>query len=287
MRESDLIAGLDQQQLDNFVDYVLSEDLGSGDVTSRVSVPASARFSAVLAARQPIVVAGLQLAAAFFGKLDPEVAIEFLVQDGDNVAAGQPLMRIAGSAQLMLAAERSALNTLQHLTGIATVTRSYAEAIAGTDCVLLDTRKTIPGLRAIEKYAAKVGGARNHRMRLDDGILIKDNHIAAAGSIVEAVKAAKAANTGLEVQVEVDGIEQIEPALMAGADRLLCDNMSPAKLKEAVALVGGRVPIEASGGVRLDTVRKSAPSGVGFVSVGRISQSAPAADIGLDYALSP
>ena len=287
MRESDLITGLDQQQLDNFVDYVLSEDLGSGDVTSRVSVPASARFSAVLAARQPIVVAGLQLAAAFFGKLDPEVAIEFLVQDGDNVAAGQPLMRIAGSAQLMLAAERSALNTLQHLTGIATVTRSYAEAIAGTDCVLLDTRKTIPGLRAIEKYAAKVGGARNHRMRLDDGILIKDNHIAAAGSIVEAVKAAKAANTGLEVQVEVDGIEQIEPALMAGADRLLCDNMSPAKLKEAVALVGGRVPIEASGGVRLDTIREIASTGVDFVSVGRITQSAPAADIGLDYALSP
>ena len=287
MRESDLIAGLDQQQLDNFVDYVLSEDLGSGDVTSRVSVPASARFSAVLAARQPIVVAGLRLAAAFFGKLDPEVAIEFLVQDGDNVAAGQPLMRIAGSAQLMLAAERSALNTLQHLTGIATVTRSYAEAIAGTDCVLLDTRKTIPGLRAIEKYAAKVGGARNHRMRLDDGILIKDNHIAAAGSIVEAVKAAKAANTGLEVQVEVDGIEQIEPALMAGADRLLCDNMSPAKLKEAVALVGGRVPIEASGGVRLDTIREIASTGVDFVSVGRITQSAPAADIGLDYALSP
>lgn len=287
MRELDLIAGLDQQQLDNFVDYVLSEDLGSGDVTSRVSVPASARFSAVLAARQPIVVAGLQLAAAFFGKLDPEVAIEFLVQDGDNVAAGQPLMRIAGSAQLMLAAERSALNTLQHLTGIATVTRSYAEAIAGTDCVLLDTRKTIPGLRAIEKYAAKVGGARNHRMRLDDGILIKDNHIAAAGSIVEAVKAAKAANTGLEVQVEVDGIEQIEPALMAGADRLLCDNMSPAKLKEAVALVGGRVPIEASGGVRLDTIREIASTGVDFVSVGRITQSAPAADIGLDYALSP
>ena len=286
MRESDLIAGLDQQQLDNFVDYVLSEDLGSGDVTSRVSVPASARFSAVLAARQPIVVAGLQLAAAFFGKLDPEVAIEFLVQDGDNVAAGQPLMRIAGSAQLMLAAERSALNTLQHLTGIATVTRSYAEAIAGTDCVLLDTRKTIPGLRAIEKYAAKVGGARNHRMRLDDGILIKDNHIAAAGSIVEAVKAAKAANTGLEVQVEVDGIEQIEPALMAGADRLLCDNMSPAKLKGAVALVGGRVPIEASGGVRLDTIREIASTGVDFVSVGRITQSAPAADIGLDYALS-
>ncbi len=287
MRESDLIAGLDQQQLDNFVDYVLSEDLGSGDVTSRVSVPASARFSAVLAARQPIVVAGLQLAAPVFGKLGPRVANRFLVQDGDNVAAGQPLMRIAGSAQLMLAAERSALNTLQHLTGIATVTRSYAEAIAGTDCVLLDTRKTIPGLRAIEKYAAKVGGARNHRMRLDDGILIKDNHIAAAGSIVEAVKAAKAANTGLEVQVEVDGIEQIEPALMAGADRLLCDNMSPAKLKEAVALVGGRVPIEASGGVRLDTIREIASTGVDFVSVGRITQSAPAADIGLDYALSP
>lgn len=279
-------AGLNPQQLDNFVESVLSEDMGSGDVTTRVAIPSSARFSAILAARQPVVAAGLQLADAFFRKLDPDVVIELLVQDGDAVGVGQPLMRIEGSAQPMLAAERSALNTLQHLTGIATMTRTYAEAVAGTDCVLLDTRKTIPGLRTIEKYAARVGGARNHRMRLDDGILIKDNHIAAAGSIVEAVKAAKAANTGLEVQVEVDTLEQIEPALAAGADRLLCDNMSPALLKQAVALVGGRVPIEASGGVRLETIREIALTGVDFVSVGRITQSAPAADIGLDYALS-
>ncbi|GGD75200.1 nicotinate-nucleotide diphosphorylase (carboxylating) [Croceicoccus mobilis] len=281
--EAATAAGLDDGALSAFVEMVLGEDLGAGDATSNATIPPDMRFSAVLAARQPIVVAGLELAAAFFRRLDPAVEIEFVAKDGEAVDAGTPILRLAGLARPMLAAERSALNTLQHLSGIATVTREYADAIAGTGCILLDTRKTIPGLRVIEKYAARMGGAQNHRMRLDDGILIKDNHIAARGGVAATVAAAKAANTGLEVQVEVDTVDQIEPALKAGADRLLCDNMDLATLREAVRVVAGRVPIEASGGVRLNTIRDIALTGVTYVSVGRITQSSPAADIGLDY----
>jgi nicotinate-nucleotide pyrophosphorylase (carboxylating) len=195
-------------------------------------------------------------------------------------------MRLSGNARAMLAAERPALNTLQHLCGIATLTRDYVDAIAGTGSVLIDTRKTIPGLRVLDKYAARMGGARNHRMRLDDGVLIKDNHVAVCGGVAEAVRRAKAAKTGLQVQVEVDRIDQIESALEAGADRLLLDNMDPAMLREAVMIVAGRVPLEASGGVTLETIRFIAETGVDFISVGRITQSAPAVDIGLDYALS-
>jgi nicotinate-nucleotide pyrophosphorylase (carboxylating) len=192
-------------------------------------------------------------------------------------------MRLTGNARAMLAAERSALNTLQHMSGIATLTRRYVDAIADTGAILLDTRKTLPGLRVLDKYAARMGGAQNHRMRLDDGILIKDNHVAVCGGAAQAVRAAKAAGTGLEIQVEVDRLDQIEPALAAGADRLLLDNMAPATLREAVVLAGGRVPLEASGGVNLDTIRGIAQSGVDYISVGRITQSAPAVDIGLDY----
>lgn len=192
-------------------------------------------------------------------------------------------MRLRGNARAMLTAERSALNTLQHLSGIATLTRRYVDAIAGTGAVLLDTRKTIPGLRMLDKYAARMGGATNHRMRLDDGLLIKDNHVGVAGGVAEAVRRAKAANTGLQIQVEVDRLEQIQPALEAGAERLLLDNMKPAMLREAVALVAGQVPLEASGGVNLDTIRDIAETGVDFISVGRMTQSAPAVDIGLEY----
>jgi nicotinate-nucleotide pyrophosphorylase (carboxylating) len=213
--------------------------------------------------------------------------IHQLAKDGALIEAGEPLMRLKGNARAMLSAERSALNTLQHLSGIATLTRRYVEAIEGTGAVLLDTRKTIPGLRAIEKYAARMGGAQNHRMRLDDGVLIKDNHVAVAGGVGAAVNAAKAADTGLEVQVEVDRIEQIEEALSAGADRLLLDNMDPETLKRAVKLVAGRAPLEASGGVRLETIRSIAESGVDYISVGRITQSAPAVDIGMDYSFAP
>jgi len=195
-------------------------------------------------------------------------------------------MRLEGNARAMLTAERSALNTLQHLSGIATLTRQYVDAIAGTGATLLDTRKTVPGLRVLEKYAARMGGAQNHRMRLDDGVLIKDNHVAICGGVVEAVRRAKAANTGLQVQVEVDRIDQIEPALAAGADRLLLDNMPPQVLREAVRLVARRVPLEASGGVTLETIREIAETGVDYISVGRITQSASAVDIGLDYSLA-
>jgi nicotinate-nucleotide pyrophosphorylase (carboxylating) len=272
--------------LDEFVERVLAEDLGpGGDVTSKATIDADARFSAELACREEIVVAGLEIALAFFAALDPHVRIERFASDGDRVASGTVLARLEGNARAMLTAERSALNTLQHLSGIATLTRRYVDAIAGTGAILLDTRKTTPGLRVLEKYAVRMGGAQNHRMRLDDGVLIKDNHVAVCGGVAEAVRRAKAANTGLQIQVEVDRIDQIEPALAAGADRLLLDNMPPPELRDAVALVAGRVPLEASGGVRLETIRAIAETGVDYISLGRITQSAPAVDIGMDYSL--
>jgi len=277
---------LTQFDVKDFIQRVLAEDLGSGgDVTSRSTIDPGARFLATMNNREAIVVAGIDLAVSFFRTLDAEVRIERLVADGDSVDAGSILLRIEGNARAMLAAERSALNTLQHLSGIATMTRAYVDAIAGTGAILLDTRKTIPGMRLLGKYAARMGGAENHRMRMDDGLLIKDNHVGVCGGVAAAVRAAKAANSGLPVQVEVDRIDQIEPALEAGADRLLLDNMPPPVLREAVALVRGRVPLEASGGVRLETIRAIAETGVNFVSVGRITQSAPAVDIGLDYEL--
>ena len=268
----------------NFVRIVLAEDLGTGgDVTSKATIPEDARFTAEMNARQPLTVAGIEIAAAFFRALDSKVETDMLVSDGERVEHGTTLMRMSGNARAMLTAERSALNTLQHLSGIATLTRQYVDAIAGTATVLIDTRKTIPGLRLLEKYAVRMGGAQNHRMRLDDGVLIKDNHVAVCGGVAEAVRRAKAANTGLSIQVEVDRIDQIEPALAAGADRLLLDNMDPAQLREAVRLVARRVPLEASGGVTLETIRFLAETGVDFISVGRITQSAPAVDIGMDY----
>jgi nicotinate-nucleotide pyrophosphorylase (carboxylating) len=279
-----MIPGFDT---DEFVRRVLAEDLGEGgDITSAATIRADARFSAELAAREPIVVAGLDLATAFFRALDENAVIEKEASDGSAVGAGAVLLRLKGNARAMLTAERSALNTLQHMSGIATLTRRYVDAIAGTGAVLLDTRKTIPGLRALEKYATRMGGAQNHRMRLDDGVLIKDNHVAVAGGVGAAVRAAKEANTSLEVQVEVDRIEQIEEALAAGADRLLLDNMDPPTLRRAIEIVSGRVPLEASGGVRLETIRAIAETGVNFISLGRITQSAPAVDIGMDYVLA-
>ena len=274
--------------VDEFVSRVLAEDLGAGgDVTSGATISEDARFTASISCREAIIVAGIDLAAAFFRALDHEVRTDLLVSDGESVAAGAVLMRLQGNARAMLAAERSALNTLQHLSGIATLTRRFVEAIAGTGATLLDTRKTIPGLRLLGKYAARMGGAENHRMRLDDGILIKDNHVAVCGGVAAAVRSARAANVGMPVQVEVDRLEQIEPALDAGAARLLLDNMDPGTLRAAVALVAGRVPLEASGGVDLDSVRAIAETGVDYISVGRITLSAPAVDIGLDYSLDP
>jgi len=275
---------LDRFDLDAFVRATLAEDLGdAGDITSAAVIPEDAVFEGVMDSRDAIIAAGLPIAEAFFRALDPAVVIERLVEDGARVAPGTDLLRLRGRARAMLTAERSALNTVQHLSGIATLTRAYVDAIAGTGAILLDTRKTIPGLRMLEKYATRMGGAQNHRMGLWDSAMIKDNHVGVAGSIDEAVRRAVAA--GIErVIVEVDRLDQIAPALDAGATHLLLDNMNPATLRDAAALVAGRVPTEASGGVRLDTIRAIAESGVTYVSVGRLTQSAPAADIGLDFA---
>ena len=269
--------------LDAFVRATLAEDLGEGgDITSAAVIPADARFRGVMDSRDAIIVAGLPIAEAFFRALDPEVEVERLVADGDRVAAGTDLMRLTGRARALLTAERSALNTLQHLSGVATLTRAYVDAIAGTGAILLDTRKTIPGLRALEKYATRMGGAQNHRMGLWDAAMIKDNHVAVAGGVEAAVRRAAAAGIG-RIIVEVDRLDQIEPAVGAGATHLLLDNMDVATLAVAVRTVDGRVPTEASGGVRLETIRAIAETGVTYVSVGRLTQSAPAADIGLDF----
>jgi len=273
-----------------FIRATLAEDLGEGlpgggrAVTSESVIPAEARFSGVMDSRDAIVVAGLPLAEAIFRHCDPDCSITALVADGDAVAAGTDLMRIEGKARALLTAERSALNIVQHLSGIATMTRAYVDAMreGSATCTLLDTRKTIPGLRFLEKYATRQGGAQNHRMGLWDAAMIKDNHVAVAGSVGEAVRRAREA--GVEkIICEVDRLDQIEPALEAGAHHLLLDNMDPATLTEAVAMVSGRVPTEASGGVNLETIAAKAASGVAYISVGRLTQSAPAADIGLDF----
>lgn len=274
--------------LDSFVRATLSEDLGKGlkggghDVTSESVIPAEARFSGVMDSRDAIRVAGLPVAEAFFRLLDPEMEIEILVEEGAAVGPGTDLMRLTGNARAMLTAERSALNTVQHLSGIATLVREYVDAMDNPDCTLLDTRKTIPGLRHLEKYAVRMGGGSNHRMGLWDAAMIKDNHVLVAGSVGEAVRRAVEAGVK-EIIGEVDRLDQIEPALQAGATRLLLDNMEPDTLREAVAIVAGRVPTEASGGINLQTIKAKAATGVDFVSVGRLTQSAPAADIGLDF----
>lgn len=274
---------LDRFDLASFVQATLAEDLGpGGDITSAAVIPAESRFTGVMDSRDAIVVAGLPIAEAFFRALDPDVEIERLVEDGQAIAAGTDLLRLHGLARAMLTAERSALNTVQHLSGIATMTRAYVEAIAGTGATLLDTRKTIPGLRVLGKYATRMGGATNYRMGLWDAAMIKDNHVAVAGGVGPATARAKAAGIA-RIIVEVDAIDQIEPALAAGATHLLLDNMDVPTLRAAVAQVAGRVPTEASGGVRLDTIRAIAETGVTYISVGRLTQSAPAADIGLDF----
>ena len=276
--------------LDQFVAATLAEDLGVGlpggghDVTSESVIPPEAQFSGAMDSRDAIVVCGLPIAAAFFRALDPAMNIEILADEGAVVAPGTDLMRLSGNARAMLTAERAALNTVQHLSGIATMTREYVRAMGNAKAILLDTRKTIPGLRHLEKYATRMGGAQNHRMGLWDAAMIKDNHVAVAGGVGEAVRRAKAAGI-TRIICEVDRLGQIEPALAAGASHLLLDNLNPEVLREAVAIVAGRVPCEASGGVRLDAISAIAASGVDYVSVGRLTQSAPAADVGLDFAL--
>jgi len=273
----------DGAAIDALIDRLLAEDLGGGDVTSEAVIGADKALSAALVARQPLVLAGIDIAAAIFRRLDPDTRLEALAADGAACEAGQELAFVSGNARALLAAERAALNLLQHLSGIATLARRYVDEISGTGAVLLDTRKTTPGLRVFDKYAARMGGALNHRLGLFDAILIKDNHIAAAaGGVAATVKAAKARST-LAVEVECDTLDQVGEALAAGADRLLLDNMPPETLRRAVKLVAGKVPLEASGGITLATIRAVAETGVDYISVGAITQSAPALDIGMDY----
>lgn len=273
---------LDEQEIEAFIDLAFAEDIGSGDVTANSVIPVDAKLSAAVNAREDMIVSGLPLLEPIIKRLDPHAAVKLMVKDGDNLKAGATIAEISGTARALLSAERTALNIIQHMSGIATLTRTYVDAIEGTNATLLDTRKTIPGLRKIGKYATACGGAKNHRMGLYDAVMIKDNHIAVAGSIKTAVAAAIAAGEA-NIQVECDTLEQVEEALKSGATSLLLDNMPPAQLRKALSIVNGAIPCEASGGVTLKTIRAIAETGVDFISVGRLTQSAPAVDIGLDY----
>lgn len=275
-----------KEELRSFITSALEEDIGAGDLTTLATIAADATLKAEMNAREAMVIAGIDIAAKIIHTVDPAIKTEILVQDGVEVTAGNVIMRLDGNARNILTAERAALNVLQHLSGIATLTRQYEREIEHTDCRLFDTRKTIPGYRKLAKYAARMGGAMNHRMRLDDGILIKDNHIASVGSVKAAVEAAKNYGTSastIGITVECDTLEQAAEAIAAGADRLLLDNMSLEMLRSAVQQFSGKVKLEASGGVTLTTIKSIAETGVDYISVGRITQSAPAVDIGLDY----
>ena len=269
------------------ISEALAEDLGlAGDITTDATIPADATASAVISARKPGVIAGLDLAEAAFRALDRDCCFERLAADGDAVAADASIARVTGNARALLSAERVALNFMCHMSGIATLTRHYVEAIKGTAAKIADTRKTNPGLRAFEKYAVRCGGGQNHRTGLFDAILIKDNHIVAAGGIGKAIEAARAhAGHMVKIEVEVDNLEQLEDVLKHKVDAVLLDNMSPAMLRTAVKLAGGRVIMEASGGVTLDTVRAIAETGVNLISVGALTHSAPVLDLGLDFEL--
>ena len=277
---------LNTRKVEDLIRRFVDEDVGMGDLTSQIMIDADAKGSFELNARESIVVAGIDVARMVFDYCVPDLAAEAHVRDGDRAEAGGVLMSVRGSAQQILTAERNALNLLQHMSGIATLTARYVDEIRGTGCQLLDTRKTTPGLRMLEKHAVVCGGGRNHRLSLDNGVMIKDNHIAVCGGLTAAIKKAKAHVPALtKVEVECDHLDQVEEALAAGADMLLLDNMDPETLRQAVAIVDGQIPLEASGGINLETIRGVAETGVDFISVGRITQSAPAVDIGLDEAV--
>lgn len=279
---------MDPMALDARLRDFLQEDIGHVDLTATLMVDETMTGRFEMRAREPMTIAGLAAAARVFSLYDAGIDIERLVTDGQTVPEGTVLMRLQGPARSLLTVERTALNLIQHLSGIATLTAQYVERIAGTDAQLVDTRKTTPGLRALEKHAVACGGGRNHRLGLDSGVMLKDNHIAVCGGIAEAVARARSRVPVLtRIEVECDRLDQVEEALAAGADVIMLDNMPVETMRRAVELVNGRVPLEASGGVRLETIRDIAETGVDFISVGRITQSAPAVDIGLDDVDAP
>jgi len=266
----------------------LAEDLGGGDVTTLATVPANAKSIALMNAREPLTVAGLEFAAAAFKQLSPKIRIERFARDGQKVTSGKTLLKISGSSRAILSAERVALNFVQRLSGVATATARFADLVKGTSAKILDTRKTTPGWRRFEKYAVKCGGGKNHRIGLFDMVLIKDNHLVALrndkpNAIAAAVARSRKKFPKLKVEVEADTLAQVAQAAAAGADIILLDNMPPAVLRQAVKIVHGRGKTEASGGVNLKTIRAIAQTGVDFISVGAITHSAHAVDIGLDF----
>jgi nicotinate-nucleotide pyrophosphorylase (carboxylating) len=276
---------LDLYLVNRLIDTWLAEDIGHGDVTTLTMIEPGARATFAMNARQPLTLAGIEVAAACFRRYDASLEVAVLAKDGERLAAKAALLKVSGKAQSLLTVERTALNIVQHLSGIATETARWTEAIKGTKAKLIDTRKTTPGLRALQKHAVTCGGGANHRLGLDSGVMIKDNHIAVAGSIGKAVARARAgAPTLIKIEVECDRLEQVREALAAGADVIMLDNMTLADMRAAVMLADGRVPLEASGGVAFETLRGIAETGVDFISSSKMIQSAPAVDIGLDEA---
>lgn len=271
-------------EFDAIIDAALREDMPEGDVTSESIIPADARSEAIILAKEDGILAGLAVARRVFEKIDP--AVEFIEKFEDGVAFHKSdiLARLKGPTIALLKGERTALNFLQHLSGVATATRCFVDAVAGTKAKILDTRKTTPGLRLLEKYAVKAGGGTNHRLSLSDMVLIKDNHLRHVGSVAEAVRRARAAaKPGVRIEVEAADLSQVQDALAAGADMIMLDNMTLEMMSEAVTLAAGRVPLEASGNMSLDRVRAVAETGVDYISVGALTHSARAVDISLEF----
>lgn len=275
------------EEIARIIASALAEDIGKGDITSDLLIPTGKQARLSFVGREALICCGLEtVVLPVFLAVSGDVTFTAHKKDGESALAQETLATVSGPARALLTAERTALNLLQRMCGVATLTARYVEAIKGTKAVILDTRKTMPGLRTLDKYAVRAGGGQNHRMRLDDMILIKDNHIALAGSIRQALALAGEGNTaGVKIVVECDTLEQAQEAYASGADRLLLDNMSLAQLQAAVAMLGGRIPLEASGGVNLETVRAIAETGVDYISVGALTHSALAVDIGLDITL--
>ncbi len=276
----EMVPGLSVQYVRNLVSRAIAEDLGKGDLTTSMTVPETAKARGTFYSKQPLVVAGLPVAEEVFRMLEPDYGWNPVVSDGTKVSAGAPLASVEGKASTLLSGERVALNLLQRLSGIATLTRNFKDQLAGLNVELLDTRKTAPGLRIIEKYAVRVGGGTNHRMALDDGILIKNNHIAIAGDIRAAVEGVRQGRpAGMPIEVEVRTRQELDEAIECGADIALLDNMTPKEVAECVSFAHGRLLLEVSGGVGLENIRAYAEAGVDRISVGALTHSAPAVDI--------
>ncbi len=278
---------LDFKEVERIISGALAEDIGTGDATANLLVPENATATLVFVTREPITMCGGEVVSHVFAKVNNSIACKLLVKDGAKAAKGEKLIEVSGPARAILTGERTALNLLQRMCAVATLTARYVEAVKGTNAIILDTRKTMPGLRVLDKFAVKTGGAQNHRMRLDDGILIKDNHIALCGGIKQVLEKTFAGNIrNLPVEIECDTLEQVKESLAAGATRIMLDNMSHAQMREAVGLAKGKAKLEASGGVSLETLRAIAETGVDYISVGRLTHSAPNVDIGLDVVIT-